>query len=565
MSLNKDEQSQPKSYSQEHSWQGLLLGLNAELQSLVLHRCDTISLGHLERVNRHFGPPQQSMVQQAVRHKMRQQLPGASLQVRSWPTLLLQHERIHEAAKSWDGPGDDALQTLQELSEVSDDDAWVATMRMKASLTKLVAKMSQAIGHDADVVEQCATCIINSCIDFTRESHPELMESACNAVVAAGGISVLIKVLDKGPDDAKGSTAGALYEIARHGRKHDAVVAGGAVPALIKVLDQGPDHAKSNASMTLGTIARNERHVDAVVDGGAVAALIKALDQGPDDAKCNASCALGDIARHEKHVDTAMAGGAVATLLNVLDEGPDDAKNNASGTLGLMARHEKHMDAVVAGGAVAALINVLEQGPDDAKGQTAGALGRIARNKNQVDAVVAGGAVGTLIKVLDQGPDDAKESASRALGDIASNENQVNAVVAGGAVPSLIKVLDQGPDDATVPTAVILAKIALSEKHVDAVVADGGVEALINVLRQGPEVKGCAGIVSFALGNVARIQQHVDLVHQVLMREGAHARVVAALSGMLDGECGLEDPKKESAIAALAALEDLQQRTVVRD
>ena len=65
--VNKDTQPTAKKTRQEHTPQGLLLGLNAELQSIVLQQCDATSLGHLEQVNRHFAPPPQSLVQQAVR------------------------------------------------------------------------------------------------------------------------------------------------------------------------------------------------------------------------------------------------------------------------------------------------------------------------------------------------------------------------------------------------------------------------------------------------------------------------------------------------------------------
>ena len=76
-------------------------------------------------------------------------------------------------------------------------------MRMKSSLSKVVAKMSQATGYNADVVVRCATSINRHCIDFRSDSHPELMESACDAVVAAGSVDVLVKVPDEGPDRAK--------------------------------------------------------------------------------------------------------------------------------------------------------------------------------------------------------------------------------------------------------------------------------------------------------------------------------------------------------------------------
>ena len=62
-----------------------------------------------------------------------------------------------------------------------------------------------------------------------------------------------------------------------------AVVAGGGVSMLIKVLHDGPRSAKRNATFALGQVSTHAGHADAVVFGGAVAPLIELLKHGVDE------------------------------------------------------------------------------------------------------------------------------------------------------------------------------------------------------------------------------------------------------------------------------------------
>ena len=123
--------------------EGFLSRLTPEILAAVLKQCSATSLGRLEQTSRLFAPPPSlSVVQRAVRDKMREEYRGAELQVRSWPTQLLKHERAQTAAQGWDFVqlSDSAISAV----ELSDEDGWVKSERIGASLAKVVAKMRQS-------------------------------------------------------------------------------------------------------------------------------------------------------------------------------------------------------------------------------------------------------------------------------------------------------------------------------------------------------------------------------------------------------------------------------------
>ena len=86
------------------------------------------------------------------------------------------------------------------------------------------------------MVAECARYIGTCCFELTLKNYPELMASGYDAVVAGGGVAALIKVLQDGPEDAKGNVATALVNVASHKEGVGAAVGGGGVPALIEVL-----------------------------------------------------------------------------------------------------------------------------------------------------------------------------------------------------------------------------------------------------------------------------------------------------------------------------------------
>ena len=80
---------------------------------------------------------------------MREEYPGAELQVRSWPTQLLKHERAQTAAQGWRSCLEDESELLDiddsaiSVAQLSDEDDWVKSERIGAALAKVVAKMRQ--------------------------------------------------------------------------------------------------------------------------------------------------------------------------------------------------------------------------------------------------------------------------------------------------------------------------------------------------------------------------------------------------------------------------------------
>jgi len=119
----------------------------------------------------------------------------------------------------------------------------------------------------------------------------------------------------------------------------DAVVAGGCVTMLINVLQDGPESAKRNAAFALGQVSTHSDHVDAVVSGGAVAPLVELFKHGVDetppdgkpDATQQAALALAHIAQDGgRHLQCVVASIPIAELISMLKQGTEDAQILAS-------------------------------------------------------------------------------------------------------------------------------------------------------------------------------------------------------------------------------------------
>ena len=117
----------------------------------MLVQCDAASLMLLEQTCRAFAlpAPQLSSVQEAVRDSIRQRFPGAQLGIRSWPSLMRQHEKAAETAEQWhcEPPigvvSSDAqrMAACTRLYETLKDQVYLSEQRAAAS-RQIVAKLT---------------------------------------------------------------------------------------------------------------------------------------------------------------------------------------------------------------------------------------------------------------------------------------------------------------------------------------------------------------------------------------------------------------------------------------
>ena len=445
-----------------------------------------------------FAPPapRLTLVQEIVKEKMQHHFPGAQLGVKSWPSLLQRYEQAAEAAEQWEPPADDPNSDEEEdmceaLCDEHKDDG--CRREQRAAMSRLmVAKLNQSmVKGTAYHINSISNWLAWFC------DLPQYL----GGMVAAGAPHALVKVLQGGPDEAKGDAGVALANIADHCRPNiadqsrnilrqeqhvGAVVAAGAIEACVAVMQTGPDDVKKHTARTLANIAHREQHVDALVAAGAIEACVTVLQTGSDydGAKQNAASTLENIARQEQHVDAVAAAGAIEACVAVLQTGPDEAKMNAAGTLANISYHEQYMGALVAAGAIGACTAMVQTGPDNAKCNGSLALANIAHHEQHVGAVVAAGAVEVCVAMLQSGPDEAKGNAAFTLATISNSRHKqhVGAVVASGAIVACTAVVQTGPNEAKGDAMCVLAHISYCEQHAGAVAAAGAVTAILDTM-----------------------------------------------------------------------------------
>ena len=129
----------------------------------MLVQCDAASLMLLEQTCRAFAlpAPQLSLVQETVRDSIRQRFPGAQLGIRSWPSLMRQHEKAAEVAEQWHCEPtigvviSDAqkMAACTRMCETLKDKIYLSEQRAAAS-RQIVAKLHQALDNEqSDQVE----------------------------------------------------------------------------------------------------------------------------------------------------------------------------------------------------------------------------------------------------------------------------------------------------------------------------------------------------------------------------------------------------------------------------
>lgn len=75
------------------------------------------------------------------------------------------------------------------------------------------------------------------------------------SVVDAGGVPLLVSLLDSDSDAAKRSAAGALHNLALAHANCDKIAAAGGIEPLVELLETGPESLQAVAGGTLGKLA----------------------------------------------------------------------------------------------------------------------------------------------------------------------------------------------------------------------------------------------------------------------------------------------------------------------
>eukprot|EP00898_Chlorokybus_atmophyticus_P002654 jgi/Chlat1/338/Chrsp1S03196 len=157
----------------------------------------------------------------------------------------------------------------------------------------------------ADGKAQAALALGNvACEDESRSLIRKAEGIPPRSIREAGGIPLLVKLLQSGTGDSKAWAARALGSVALTDTKsRRSICDAGGLPLLVELLRSGTDDDKAQAARALGNVAHDGAESDQrgycsrrIREAGAIPLLVELLRSGTDNSKAEAASALGSVA-----------------------------------------------------------------------------------------------------------------------------------------------------------------------------------------------------------------------------------------------------------------------------
>eukprot|EP00929_Paragymnodinium_shiwhaense_P106430 TRINITY_DN7180_c0_g2_i1.p1 TRINITY_DN7180_c0_g2~~TRINITY_DN7180_c0_g2_i1.p1 ORF type:complete len:809 (-),score=234.95 TRINITY_DN7180_c0_g2_i1:235-2661(-) len=265
------------------------------------------------------------------------------------------------------------------------------------------------------------------------------------AIVQAGAIAPLVKLLQDSDEVMREEAARALWNLARSSKNinshnQNAIAQAGAIPPLIRLLEDAVPRVRVVAAAVLNDLAiDNEANQVAITKAGVIEPLINLVKKDDAPSLVMASSLLQSLAKnHSKDAEVALALlTAIAPLVGLLKTGSLLAQEEAALTLGVIALSGPDMQtAIVRAGAVGFLVQRLKG--DMMQGTSAMALRNLAaRNAETQAAIAEAGAIPPLVRLVEAGLPGVREEAAHTLMSLAEDnlDNQLLIMGAEGVVP----------------------------------------------------------------------------------------------------------------------------------
>jgi len=286
-------------------------------------------------------------------------------------------------------------------------------------------------------------------------------ESAENqiAIVQAGAIAPLVRLLEERSPGVREEAARALWNLARNNKEinmhnQEAIAQAGAIPSLVRLLSDSVPRVRVVAAAVLNDLAiDNVANQAAIARAGAVAPLVHLLQHDESPALVMSSRLLQSLATNnaDAHVALALAD-AIPALVELLKADSLLAQEQAASTLGSLAAYSPDIQAKIArAGAVVPLVERLEG--DMMQGTAARALRNLATGNAEIQVAIANaGAIVPLAKLLEDGMPGVREEAALALWHLARDnvDNQVEIIRAQAAIPLIALLKGDYQEQATI-------------------------------------------------------------------------------------------------------------------
>ncbi|KOO32623.1 hypothetical protein Ctob_013926 [Chrysochromulina tobinii] len=348
---------------------------------------------------------------------------------------------------------------------------------LKGATSDKATEEEAAAEREADELEKAAKVLA---LNARHATQKELCASlwsltfgnASNqgAVAEAGGIPLLIALLDSHPDIHR-DAAGALWSLAADANNRRLIAEANGIPQLVELLKPGKLGARSPAQETaagaLHSLAARFENRAAIAEAGGIELLIPLFEGASAEAKsevegallelgkenlsnqfsiCNKLVAL--IAKGPDNAAEACADGSPVTIARV------EAQEHATRVINVLSLDRDHREALSSSGAIYQLIRQLKGGSPTAQVMAASALTQIARMSPELRIQVVQHLVGQLSatdpNVRQRAGTALREmnTKSDAAGGSAMDDAKVQreAAMAGGVAP-LVELLKDGLND----------------------------------------------------------------------------------------------------------------------
>ena len=316
------------------------------------------------------------------------------------------------------------------------------------------------------------------------------------AIAEAGGISLLIKLLDDHPEIHR-DAAGALWSLASDAGNQKLIADEGGIPQLVELLKTGKKNlAQETAAGALHSLSGRLENRQIISEANGISLLVPLFEGGTDMAKAEVTGALLTLVIDNPANQMAIATKLVATIVN----GPEayeatnvaamarvEAQEHATNVIYQLSLDRDNKEALQRTGSIAQLVRMLRGGTEKSQKVSADALGQITRMSTDLRIQVTTQVV-TLLTNLNQ---DVRQRASKVLremnegkGDeVASKE----AAVAAGVKPT-VDLLKEGLKSNKVEAqeyALWSLSMTADAKRGVMMVKEGIIKPLINVLNGG--------------------------------------------------------------------------------
>lgn len=190
-------------------------------------------------------------------------------------------------------------------------------------------------------------------------------------------IEAILAVLVGGSEIAKAWAAVALTDLSWNSPKNKALIAAaGGVPVLVALLQDGTDAPREKAVQVLLSMARIDCDISSA---GAIAPLVALVQSGSDRQKEKAAGALANLACKNADAKVVIASaGAIPALVALIRDGNDAQKTNTAAALRNLVANKHNKALVMASDAVGLLVELAEHGTPEQQENASGVLWNLA-------------------------------------------------------------------------------------------------------------------------------------------------------------------------------------------